>query len=210
TMIFAGDRFTEVLPLIGMRSDERELSFEYDHNGWLVGVTDSTRDSTESTRYQIVHDQRGRIVGIHELGKEPVARFACTYTQAGELHQVRDACNGLWTYEYDAAHRWTRQIDPRGYGYSFRYDDQGRCIHARGDDGLWEAQVEYFPDKRLTKYIEGEDALCTYYYDQDGFISKIVNPHGGVRLRTRDAEVRILADIDPGGRTLTFLYDSEG
>lgn len=75
TMTFVGDRFDEVLPLVGMRDDQRELSFEYDHNCWLVGVVDRALGSTDIQRYQLSHDHQGRIVAIHELGQSPTARL---------------------------------------------------------------------------------------------------------------------------------------
>ncbi len=210
TMVFAGDLFTEVLPLVGMRGDEAELAFTYDSQRRLIAVDERSSTRAQAVRYQLRYDLRDRIVGIDELGREVVPRFAASYTDVGELRYVRDANNGLWAYEYDAYHRWSRQIDPRGYGYAFRYDPQGRCIHARGDDGLWEAHVEYFPAEKYTRYVEGPGAVYEYHYDDDGFILKIVQPDGGERVRIRDDEGRILADIDPGGRKLTFVYDQDG
>ena len=211
TMIFAGDLFTEVLPLVGLRSEDRELSLEYGPGGQLSSVEDRDSAGAEAPRrYILRHEPQGRIVAIDALGAEPSARFAASYNLAGELAYVRDANNGLWAYEYDAHHRWTRQVDPREYGYSFRYDDQGRCIYACGDDGLWRAEVEYFVDKRMTRYVEGEGAVWEYHYDKDGFITKIVNPQGAERLRVRDSEGKILEEIDAGGRVLTYLYDANG
>ncbi len=136
--------------------------------------------------------------------------MTCTYTAAGELHQVRDACDGVWTYAYDAAHRWTSQTDPRGYSYSFRYDEHGRCVGASGQDGLWSAQVEYLPDAGMTRYTEGEGAVWEYHYDLAGFITKIVAPDGGARIRTIGRDGRVLADTDAGGRTLRYTYDADG
>jgi RHS repeat-associated protein len=216
TLVFEGDRFTEILPLAGMVEGEgegrRELVLDYDERGWLRAATERAGSSVR--RFEFEHDRVGHIVGISEPGAgergKPAVRFACRFTDAGELHQVRDAGNGLWSHEYDEQHRWTRQIDPRGYGYSFRYDALGRCVYACGDDGLWEAHVEYFPDKKYTRYVEGDGAEYEYHYDQLGFITKIVDPAKGERIRKRDDEGKIVEEIDPGGRKLIFLYDKNG
>ncbi len=210
TMVFAGDLFTEVLPLVGVRGDNTELRFSYDERGRLVGVDEHSLVGNARARYALHYDQSDRIIGIAELGREVIPRFAAGYTPVGELAYVRNANNGLWAYEYDAYHRWTRQVDPRGYGYTFEYDEKGRCIRARGDDGLWEASVEYFPEDKYTRYTEGAGATSIYRYDQDGFIKEIVGPDGGIRRRVRDDEGRILAEIDPGGRELSFVYDADG
>ena len=210
TLVFYGDRFTEVLPLSEVRAASGTLEFNYDERGWLASVHERDGNGRRARDFQFHHDAVGHIVAIDELGPQSVGRFACSYTSAGELHQVRDACNGLWTYSYDDAHRWTRQTDPRGYSYDFRYDEEGRCIWASGQDGLWRAEVEYHPDQGLTRYTEGEGAVFEYHYDQAGFITKIVAPDGGVRIRERSIDGRVLRDIDAGGRTLTFVYDHDG
>ena len=210
TMAFAGDLFDQVLPLVGLRDDERELTFEYGPTGALTGVTDASRTGPGQTHYGFTHDERGRITGIFEQDRTPIGRFGCSYSPAGELAYVRDANNGVWAYQYDAQHRWTRQVDPREYGYSFKYDAEGRCVYACGDDGLWKAEAEYFPDERFTRYVEGEGAVWEYHYDTDGFVTKVLDPNGGVRIRVVDAEGRVVEDIDPGGRKLTFLYDQDG
>ncbi len=210
TMVFEGDRFTEVLPLAKLRSETRELELDYDSSGWLVGAQDRPLGQRSEKRYTIEHDARGRIIAIVERASPVVSRFAATYTSAGELAQVHDAGGGLWAYEYDDDHRWIRQIDPRSYAYSFRYDERGRCVAARGQDGLWEAEIEYRPDEGLTRMREGEGAVWEYHYDHAGFITKIVSPLGGVRKRERDPEGRILCEIDAAGRVISFLYDHDG
>ena len=36
--------------------------------------------------------------------------------------------------------------DRRGYSFHFEYDEEGRCVHSRGDDGLLEVFLEYHPE----------------------------------------------------------------
>ncbi|MFV8750293.1 RHS repeat-associated core domain-containing protein [Nannocystaceae bacterium ST9] len=210
TMIFAGDMFAGPLPLIGLHSETRELAFEYDDRGRLTTCVDASREQARDRRiYDFQHDAAGRITAIVERGNPSIVRFAATYSPIGELVRVRDAAGGEWAYEYDAKHFWTRQIDPRNYAYSFRYDEQGRCVWASGQDGLWQAAVEYFPDDGYTRYSEGNEAVWEFHYDKDGFIGKIVNPQGAATIRERDGEGRILREIDPGGRELAWLYDAD-
>lgn len=211
TMIFAGEPLAGPLALIGLRGEERELRFEYDARGRLTACVDSAIDDRGDLRvYDFQHDFAGRIVTICERTKAATTRFACSYTSVGELGRARDAAGGSWAYEYDAAHRWTRQTDPRNYSYSFRYDAQGRCVWASGQDGLWHASVEYFPEDRYTRYTEGDDAVWGFHYDRDGVVTKIVNPQGGAKVRERDDDGRLVKEIDPGGRELKWLYDADG
>ena len=211
TMVFAGDRFAGPLRLVELRSEARELVFEYDEQGRIQTCVDRSRQALHERRiYDFQYDDSGRMTAIVERASPAIVRFSCLYSEVGELARARDALGGDWVYEYDLRHFWIRQIDPRGYAYSFAYDLQGRCIWASGQDGLWQAKVEYIPEDRTTRYAEGNEALWHFHYDKDGFIVEIVNPQGGRTRRERDAEGRILREIDPGGRVLEWLYDAEG
>jgi RHS repeat-associated protein len=141
---------------------------------------------------------------------QPVPRAWFAYDDAGNLVKAVDALGGVATYAYDSFHRVTKQTDARGYYYSFKYDVWGRCIRAGGMDGLWACRVEYFTEQGFTRYTEGDDATWEYHYEKDGFVTKIVDPYGGVKRRERDAEGRVVREIDSGGRAMRWLYDAEG
>src|SRR5262249_54099279 len=133
-----------------------------------------------------------------------------TYTERNDLAEVHDALRGCWRYEYNGFHCLTRQTDPRNYSYWYKYDGWQRCIETSGQDGLWWAKAEYFPEKGFTRLTEGEGAVWEYHYESDGFISKVVDPYGGIRVRERDASGQVTRDVDSGGRELRWLYDGDG
>jgi RHS repeat-associated protein len=68
--------------------------------------------------------------------------------------------------------------------------------------------VEYLPDDGITRYTEG-DGTYEFHYDDDGFVTKIVDPFGGEKVRERDGD-RIVREIDCGGREVRWIYDAGG
>jgi YD repeat-containing protein len=90
--------------------------------------------------------------------EQRILRAAYCYSAGRNLERACDSLEGQAHYEYDAFHRLVKQTDARGYAYSYRYDVQGRCIRASGQDGLWWCPVQYFPDERSTRYTEGDNA----------------------------------------------------
>lgn len=219
-MEFAGGAFDGELPLVGLHGKSRELRLERDVLGRVCAVEEwPTAAPEERRRWELRLDAGGRIVAIDEVGVggpgaaavgQPVPRAWFAYDDAGNLVKAVDALGGVATYEYDSFHRVTKQTDARGYYYSFKYDVWGRCIRAGGMDGLWACRVEYFTEQGFTRYTEGDDATWEYHYEEDGFVTKIVDPYGGVKRRERDAEGKTIREIDSGGRTLRWLYDAEG
>ncbi|NJK31237.1 MAG: hypothetical protein HC927_01820, partial [Deltaproteobacteria bacterium] len=213
-MEFRGDPFEGPLSLVRMSDGVCELNFAYDQSGRLIECEERGNGHVERRNYEFGHDFQGRLCSVVERSSsgrgQMIERLVYAYSEVGELMRARDAIGGIWKYEYDAEHRWTKHTDPRGYSYSFAYDTQGRCVWASGQDGLWQASVEYFPEDRRTQYTAGDDAVWEFWYDRDGVVTKIINPQGGVKNRERDERGRVIREIDAGGRELRWLYDGDG
>jgi RHS repeat-associated protein len=215
---FEGGEFDSVLALRRVVQGERRIDLEYDAQGRLAAGFESDRGKVVR-RFEFRYSAAGRIQEVCEvdpagqggaLARQPLVRARYQYSPQGDLLRAEDALAGAWSYRYDAFHRLTQQSDPRGYAYSYSYDASGRCTDASGQDGLWWCHIQYFPEKSLTRYTEGDNATYEYHYDGDGVITKIVDPYGGELLRQLDAEGRLVSEVDSGGRTMRWLYDADG
>lgn len=186
------------------------LEFEYDEARRLVEVTERAPGVQE--RYRLSYDSQGHLLQVAQIrpagAPHPVAAYI--YDQLGRLVSTRDALGGTERYAYDAAHRLTEMSDRRGYTFRWRYDEQGRCTWTEGEDGQWPSTLEYLPERGCTRVTEGPDEVWTYVYETDGTITRIVDPYGGVLRRERNAEGRVVREIDSGGRVTELLYDSDG
>jgi len=212
-MDFEGGAFDGALPLRRLTTADAEVELTYDDLGRLAAMTERRRDARAETRYELRYDRGGHITSLLEApagGAEPIVRATYAYSRAGALIEAQDALGGRWRYELDWFHRMVKQTDPRGYAYTFKYDTHSRCVWASGEDGLWWAEVQYFPGKRLTRYTEGERATWEFHYDHDGFVTKVVDPYGAETKRVRDAEGKIVREVDSGGRALRWRYDANG
>lgn len=219
-MEFAGGEFDGELPLVKLVGDESELELLYDRAGLLAACVETRWVAPQGQRrFELARNGDGYVVEVTEIGVggpgaelgfgQRVVRAAYEYGRAGQLLRARDALGGVWAYEYDPFHRITKQTDPRGYSYTFQYDAWGRCVQASGMDGLWACRVQYFPQDRFTRYSEVADATWEYHYDDDGFVTKIVDPYGGETIRERERD-RIVREVDAGGRELRWIYDDQG
>ena len=214
TMEFRGPEFGGDLPLTRVRKGHRELQLRYDDRGYLTEAIERLRGKSKSERrrFELKYDEQGHVVQLieHRGDASPVLRSAYRYASKTDLECADNALEQRHSYRYDCFHRMTKTVDPRGYGFSYQYDIHGRCVETTGQDGLWRATMEYFPEERTTRWAEGAGGSWELHYDAEGFVTKVVDPYGGQTVRERDADGKIVREVDVAGRELRWLYDAEG
>ena len=202
-----GDRDFPV-PLQTLRKANAEIRFRYDNGGRLIEIRDS-----QSRVIIVTSDALGRIVQLR-LSEPRQQRdrllAAYTYDRAGDLERFQDALGYSRTYTYDAAHRMTCNVDRRGYATFNEYDAAGRCVHEYCDDGLYDVRVEYLPESRCTIATYADGATATYFYDEKGIPTEIIERSGGKIRFERDDAGRVVKRIDPLGNVTELLYDDRG
>src|SRR5262249_30121443 len=132
------------------------------------------------------------------------------YDAAGNLIVARDLYNATLRFHWDQQNRMTRRTDRRGYSFHFAYDEQGRCVHSRGDDGLLEVFLDYQPDFKTTFVRRGNGGQWTYLYDAAGTVTQITDPYGGATRFMVDEKGRVTEEVDPNGNITRLLYDGTG
>lgn len=215
-MQFVGGEFDSELRFHRMLDETCEIELEHDVNGRLIAATETSAQSGDSRRFEVRYTNAGRLEALIEVAPhaaahfEPIVRVDYRYASWGGLERATNALGGRSHYEYDGFNRMTRQADACNYSFQYRYDTLGRCIETRGEDGLLECHLEYFPEDSYTRMTEAGGAKWEFHYDADGVVTKIVDPYGGAKLRELDGEGRISREIDSGGRELEWLYDESG
>src|SRR5262249_38217032 len=104
----------------------------------------------------------------------------------------------------------TSRTDRRGYSFHFEYDADGRCVRSYGEDGLLEVRLRYLVKERVTIVTKADEGQWTYFYDERGSITKIIDPYGGVRAFNFDMNGRVTEEIDPNGDVTQWVYGSAG
>lgn len=166
-MQFVGGEFDSELRLHRMLSDAGELEFEQDENGRLHAVNE-TDSNGDKRRFELSYSEAGLLQQIVEhdadespqhVKRPPLIRVSHRHASWGGLEGVTNALGGNSHYEYDGFNRLQNRRTPANTA-SYRYDTLGRCIETRGEDGMLECHLEYFPDdKRQGKRVTGSTAL---------------------------------------------------
>lgn len=185
------------------------LDLVYDEQGQLTSITQAKRD----LRVHLEYDQAGQIVALDEYRGAQEARRVVQYgyDAQGHLTAFENPRGGRYGYAYGLASRpglMTRAWDPRGYGFTWRYNAQDQCVHCRGDDGLWEVWMEYHPS--TTRVTHADGGVWTYQLSQEQTVLEVQDPCGGVCRYFQGEDGRVSNALDPAGRITHWLYDSAG
>ena len=204
---FAGSRGTA--PLRRLRQGEDEINFHYDADGRLREIVDSLGRSVI-----VESDRSGRILGLFLRAADAPSRWRTLmlyeYDVAGNMAVGRDQYNAALGFRWDEYNRMTRRTDRLGYSFHFKYDDEGRCTHSRGDDGLLEVSLDYHPQLKTTFVRRGDGGLWVYAYNDNETITQITDPEGHATKFILDELGRPVQEVDPNGNVTTIHYDWRG
>jgi RHS repeat-associated protein len=195
--------------LTRLRDGDITIEFRYLPTGPLQEIVDS-----QGRSLRVATDKAGRILGLFladpaDGGKER-ALMVYEYDTAGNLGSGQDLYKNTFRFTWDQHNRMLRRTDRRGYSFHFTYDDLGRCVHSRGDDGLFEVFLDYQPDVKATFVRRGDGGVWTYFFDEAGTLTQINDPCGGVAKFTLDDESRVTEEIDPNGNVTQLVYNELG
>ncbi|MBD3297629.1 MAG: hypothetical protein GF341_03160, partial [candidate division Zixibacteria bacterium] len=162
-------------PLRALRRDTDRLEFEYDRRGTLTTI-----QNTGHWRLRLDYDDYGHINALRLREREPKERLIARYQHDnhGNLLVWQDALGNRAVNQYDTAHRMIKKTDRNGYSYHYEYDDEGRCIHTYGEDGLYDIRFEYVPEAGYTVATYADGSTWQYLYNEDEVITEIIDPYG--------------------------------
>jgi RHS repeat-associated protein len=192
-----------------LRQREAQINFRYAANGRLCEIVDCLGRSIA-----VESNQDGRILGLFLAdastpnGRQPLMVYE--YDEGGNPVAAWDLYNAMLSFRWDEHNRMTCRTDRRGYSFHFSYDEEGRCVHSRGDDGLLEVFLDYQSDLKTTFVRRGDGGQWTYFYDAAGTVTQITDPYGGATCFTVDETGRVTEEIDPKGNITRLLYDAMG
>lgn len=188
-------------------SKSHSLALQYDKAGRLRGILDPSGRTVE-----IATDTGNRITGLQIYVEKSGAHHLLQYRydDRGNLIEGIDAYSNRFTFAYDAGNRLIRRTDRRGYSFEYTYDQDGRCIHSRGEDGLYEVHLDYMPAERLTSVTRADGGQWLYFYDENGAITQVIDPYGGFATFVLDDEGRVAEEVDPNGNVSQWIYSPTG
>lgn len=207
--IFEFNVSSDTAPLRRLRQGVGQINFHYGSNGRLCEIIDSL-----GRLITVEWERNARIIGVflHDASAQGNRRalMIYEYDAAGNLILGRDMYNATLRFRWDQYNRMICQTNRCGYSFHFEYDEKGRCIHSRGDDGLFEVFLDYQPDLKTTSVRRGDGGQWTYLYNAAGTVMQITDPYGGATCFLLDEIGRIAEEIDPIGSVTKHHYNAQG
>jgi RHS repeat-associated protein len=191
-----------------LQRDNAEIVLDYHIDRRLAAIRHST-----GLRIDVEEDAAHRLLSLKgpwDGGEKARPILLCTYDAHGDLVAMDDAYGRRSGFEYDTEHRLIRRTDRRGYSSLFEYDLTGRCVRSGGEDGVMGVVLRYHTVKRMTEVTRSDGGLWRYHYDATGWITHVIGPHGHVRKFIKGKNGRTVAEIDPLGHRLDYVFEAGG
>ena len=184
-----------------------ELIYE---DGKLARVID-----TAGRELRVLYDEHGRVRRV-EAWSAGEPRELCqgvdyTYEPEGELASATDALGGVLRYAYDGFHRMTKRTLQTGVSFYYTYDeDTGRCVRTVGDGGIYETDLHFDLDKRIT-FTSGNQEPRKYTWSAAGLVLREETLDGAwARERAYDKDHYLLSEANAAGDKIRLFHDARG
>lgn len=226
TTTYAYDSSSRLISVDGPRTDVNDtLSYAYDEVGNLSTITNALGQKTYFSDHNVqgnpgqITDSNGVVTMV-------------TYSPQGLVERLES--DGFDTaYEYDAAGRLTRLVQPDGAWLNYSYNQNGYLTTVESSDG---GRIEYSVDPAGNRteskiYDNSSNLLYTqskflselgevlrstggsgqthhYEYDGSGNLTSVLNPNQAVSLNAFDGLNRLVNTTDPMGGNVAYSYNS--
>lgn len=162
---------------------------------------------------EIKYSSKGiRRVVLHHPQRPSRTLVSYGQSQDGDLIAAFDPLAKAHTFEYDD-HCLVRHTDRNGVSFHYEYDEissEGRCVHTWGDDGLFDAYLQYDPEKRRVITTDSRGQLSIIEYDEMNRLVATTDHLGGRIEHEYDEAGRSKAITDALGRRAEYEYDASG
>lgn len=184
--------------------DERGFSIQFNYIGMkLINIIDSVGRILEVTS-----NVQGYIIKIElPTASENRVLVEYEYNEEGDMIAVSDSLHYKNTFEYDN-HRIIKETLRNGQRFYWEYNNQGKCIHTWGDDGLFEFFIEYQNKKNIITSPQGKHEII--YYNEFYKPIQITDAFGHSKRFEYDKKGRLIKEIDEEGLKTTHKYDANG
>jgi YD repeat-containing protein len=199
---------------------KHRIVLEYYKNIYLRGITD-----TAGRYFEITTNETGQITSV-KYDDRVLVQYA--YDDKQNLIEVTDV-NGVKAKLCYDNHLLVKRITKFGDAFEWEYDgtdDKAKCTNNWGTGGLLECWFEYNDDhtvftnslknksyyyfdekKRLTRYIDANNAETIYEYNEYGEVVSVTAPDGEITKFAYDSAGKITELTYPNGGKQTYEYD---
>jgi RHS repeat-associated protein len=214
----------------GPRTDVTQTtSYTYDPNGNLQTVTDALNHVTTVNAVNaaglptsvsdangvvtlLSYDPLGRISTVSVQGPAP-ATTTFGYDVNGLLTSLQAANGVTLTYGYDDAHRLTNIRDSAGNAMAFALDGLGNHVQTQVQNGsaqvLMAHSATFDTLGRLLTSIGAANQTTAYQYDNNGNLTKLIDPRSAVTQTAFDGLNRVIQTTDALNGVTKLAYNAQ-
>jgi YD repeat-containing protein len=180
----------------------------YDNDGRLIRAT--AAEAARALHIEWIGARIDRLWITPPARTSPLVLLRYEYDEPGRLSCVIDHYGARQRFHYDDDHRMIARSDRGGYRFEYAYDQRGRCVSARGHDGVAAVTLRYMPEAQATLVTQADGGEWLYRYDESATITEIIDPLGGKRSFTFHDDGRLHTETDAGGHVREAMHDNAG
>ncbi|MFC5404398.1 S8 family serine peptidase, partial [Cohnella soli] len=191
----------------------RVVTYSYDAQNRLSTVTDPNGKVISKYGY----DSSNYLTSVQDGSSTVLESVTYTHAAGVDQHKVTTATNttgNVLVYTYDAANRKTTVKDVAGLTTIKWYDTAGYVIKSQDPEGKI-TLAEYFLDANSYNKFGEEKSITDRYgnktqYERDnnGNITKIINPDNSFRAYEYDSNNNLIVEKDELGKRTEYIYDT--
>jgi RHS repeat-associated protein len=183
------------------------LTLTYDANGRLSTVTDNLGIAGR-TGITFTYDANGRLKDVTDW---TARKWSFAYDASGNLQTLTNPLLQVLTYGYDAPKHLLASISKpvlRGgmmVQTKFKYYENGRTFQQTNSFDAGDT-LDYDLYRKSTRVTDARGFVREYFYDENGRMTKLVEPDGGVLLFENQGDAIRSKKYDALGYATTYSY----
>ncbi|WP_018079022.1 RHS repeat-associated core domain-containing protein [Thiobacillus denitrificans] len=186
------------------------LTLAYDTNGRLSTITDNLGISTR-TGLVFTYDANGRLKDVSDW---TARKWSFAYDASGNLSTRTNPLAEVLTYAYDAPrHLLTEVVQPLARDGQpvktvFQYYQNGRAFQQT--NGLGQGDIlDYDLYRKSTRVTDARGGIREYFYDDNGRMTQLREPDGGVLLFENQGDAIRSKKYDAQGYATSYSYRAD-
>lgn len=173
------------------------LRLAFDQNGILQRILDRNQNAV-TLAYQ-----SGLLTGF----TDQAGRSFTVSTQNTRVTQISDALGRTWKFEYAGGYL-SAFTDGKGARTQFEFDGSGRLTRVVDPLGRDALRCTYDSFGRMSTQTDADGKVTTFTYDDPNRSTIVTGPLGGTLIHIRDANFRLVTDVNERGDSTHYFYDA--
>lgn len=186
------------------------LTLAYDANGRLSTITDNLGIAGR-TGIVFTYDANGRLKDVSDW---TARKWSFAYDASGNLQTRTNPLAEVLTYAYDAPkHLLTEVVQPlqrdgQPVKTVFKYYQNGRAFQQTNSLGQGDT-LDYDLYRKSTRVTDARGFVREYFYDENGRMTQLREPDGGVLLFENQGDAIRSKKYDALGYATTYSYRAD-